>query len=68
MFPEGNTTLNYLGLSTQIPAKYVFISSGSSRKYKIGNLDLEFRHRVFSETANGSLLSFSSASNRLIIY
>ena len=50
IFPEGNTALNYLGLSTQIPAKYIFISSGHSRKYKIGNMDLEFRHRVLTET------------------
>ena len=50
IFPEGNTALNYLGLSTQIPAKYIYISSGSPRKYKIGGVDLEFRHRVLTET------------------
>ena len=50
IFPEGNTALNYLGLSTQIPAKYIFISSGVSRKYKIGNITLEFRHRVLTES------------------
>ncbi|MCL2806062.1 MAG: DUF6088 family protein [Treponema sp.] len=50
VFPEGNTALNYLGLSTQIPAKYIYISSGRSRKYKVGNIDLEFRHRVLAET------------------
>jgi len=50
IFPEGNTALNYLGLSTQVPAKYIYVSSGSPRKYKIGNMDLEFRHRVLTET------------------
>jgi len=50
IFPEGNTALNYLGLSTQIPAKYIYISSGRSCKYKIGNIDLEFKHRVLTET------------------
>ena len=50
VFPEGNTALNYLGLSTQIPAKYIYISSGRSRKFKVGNIDLEFRHRVLTET------------------
>ena len=50
IFPEGNTALNYLRLSTQLPAKYIYISSGRSCKYKIGNTDLEFRHRVLTET------------------
>lgn len=50
IFPEGNTALNYLGLSTQIPAKYIYISNGRSKKYKIGKMDLEFRHRVLTET------------------
>ena len=50
VFPEGNTALNYLGLSTQVPAKYIYISSGRSRKYRIGKTDLEFRHRVLTET------------------
>ena len=50
IFPEGNTALYYLDLSTQVPAKYIYISNGSSRKYKIGNLDLEFRHRVPKES------------------
>jgi len=49
IFPEGSTALNYLGLSTQIPSKYIYISSGSPRKYKIGKIDLEFRHRVLTE-------------------
>lgn len=50
IFPEGNTALNYLGLSTQVPAKYIYISSGSPRKYKIGNTILEFLHRVPKES------------------
>ena len=50
IFPEGNTALNYLALSTQVPASYVYISSGSPRKYKIGNMPLEFRHRVPKES------------------
>lgn len=50
IFPEGNTALNYLGLSTQIPAKYIYISSGSPRKYVIINTPLEFRRRVLTES------------------
>jgi hypothetical protein len=33
-----------------MPAKYIYISSGSPRKYKVGGLDLEFHHRVLTET------------------
>ena len=50
IFPEGNTALNYLGLSTQIPAKYIYISTGPSRKYNIENLTLEFKHRIQKES------------------
>jgi hypothetical protein len=50
IFPDGNTALNYLGLSTQVPAKYIYISNGSSRKYQIGNITLEFRHRIPKES------------------
>jgi hypothetical protein len=51
IFPEGNTALNYLGLSTQVPAAYVYISNGSPRKYKIINTPLEFRRRVLTESS-----------------
>lgn len=51
IFPEGNTALNHLRLSTQVPASYVYISTGSPRKYKVGNTVLEFRHRVPRESA-----------------
>jgi len=56
IFPEGNTALNHLRLSTQVPASYVYISSGSPRKYKIGNTTLEFRYRTPKEStiANGN--------------
>ena len=50
IFPEGNVALNFLALSTQVPANYVYISSGSPRKYKIGGLTLEFRHRMPKES------------------
>jgi len=50
IFPEGNTALNFLGLSTQIPAKHIYISNGRPCKYKIGNNILEFRHRMLRES------------------
>jgi len=54
IFPEGNTALNFLGLSTQIPAKHIYISNGRPCKYKIGNSILEFRHRMLRESVIGN--------------
>lgn len=49
--PEGNTALNALGLSTQIPAKYCYFSSGPNRHYIIDGQTLEFRKKSSRETA-----------------
>ena len=46
---SGNTALNVLGLSTQVPAKYLYYSSGRSRTYKIGNIELEFEKTALSD-------------------
>ena len=43
--PSGSTALNHLGLSTQVPAKWTYISDGPYRKYNIGGQTLEFKHR-----------------------
>ncbi len=42
--PSGNYALNLLGLSTQVPAKYVYVSDGPYKTYRIGNTEIEFRH------------------------
>ncbi len=42
--PSGTSTLNYLGLSTQVPAQYIYVSSGPYMTYSIGNTELIFRH------------------------
>jgi len=44
IYPDGNTALNYLDLSTQIVAKNIYLSDGPSRKYVIDNATLEFKH------------------------
>ncbi len=41
--PIGDTALNILGLSNQVPGRYVYLSTGPSKKYKIGNTDLIFK-------------------------
>ena len=43
--PCGDTALNQLGLSAQVPAKWSYISDGPYHKFKIGNLMIEFKHR-----------------------
>lgn len=44
--PSGNTALNLLGISTQIPAKWTFVSDGPYKKYSINGKELEFKHRA----------------------
>ena len=41
--PSGAYAANLLGLSEQVPAKVVFLSSGRSRKVKLGKLIIELR-------------------------
>jgi len=40
---SGNAALNILGLSTQIPATFVYLSDGPSRSYQIGQAELSFK-------------------------
>lgn len=53
--------LNYLGLSTQVPAKYVYLSTGPYRSFKINDIELSFKH-----TANRYLLNLSNKSSLLV--
>jgi len=42
--PSGDSALNILGLSTQIPAKYIYLSSGPNKRYELCNgISLEFK-------------------------
>jgi len=41
--PSGDTALNLLGLSTQVPSTLVYLSDGPPRTYKIGNRQIVFR-------------------------
>ena len=49
IYPDGDTVLNYLGLSTQLVARAVYFSDGPTKKYKIGGGSLEFKHRAIAE-------------------
>ena len=53
--PYNSTALNLLGISTQVPAHYKYISSGRYKEYKIGDTILEFKKVNPGEIANMSL-------------
>ena len=40
--PTGDAALNLLGLSTQVPGKFKYLSDGPNRTYRFGNQTLEF--------------------------
>lgn len=49
IYPDGDTVLNYLGLSTQMVAQAIFFSDGPTKKYTIDGMVLEFRHKTLVE-------------------
>lgn len=56
--PSGNTALNLLGLSTQVPAKWTYISDGRYANYELNdNRIIEFKRRSNSEISNMSTMS-----------
>ncbi len=40
---SGNTALNILGLSTQVPGRYLYLSDAKSCSYKLGKQELSFK-------------------------
>ncbi len=42
--PSGETALNFLGLSTQVPAQYLYQSDGPTRTFKWDGGKLSFKH------------------------
>ncbi|MGB9578080.1 MAG: DUF6088 family protein [Halothiobacillaceae bacterium] len=55
--PSGNTALNALGLSTQVPAEYHFVSSGTNKEVELGGIKLYFKHAPPKEIAGISAKS-----------
>ncbi len=47
---SGNTALNLLGLSTQVPAQAVYLSDGPSKTYEIGKRTLSFQKKSLKES------------------
>ena len=52
--PSGDTALNRLGLDTQVPAVYEYVSSGPYKTYQYGKFAIAMKHR-----ANRDLLDCS---------
>ncbi len=50
ILPSGNTALNLLGLSTQVPAKWEYFSDGPTKTYSWDGGKLSFKHRANKET------------------
>ena len=59
--PSGNTALNLLGLSTQVPSQWTYISDGRYVNFTIGNTTL-----VFKRTTNSSITRMSQLTAMII--
>lgn len=59
--PDGVTAQNLLGLSTQVPARNVYLSDGPDRSYRIGKTTLAFEHTVLKEAG------FKLPESRLVV-
>ena len=55
--PCGDVALNKLGLSTQVPVVWSYVSDGPYREYKLGNTSLTFKHRTNREITHLSSTS-----------
>lgn len=49
--PCGDTALNQFGLSTQVPARWSYISDGPYHEFRIGTITVEFKHRSNREVS-----------------
>lgn len=55
--PCGDTALNQLGLSTQVPSIWSYVSDGPYKNYTFDGFQLEFKHRTNKETSRLSPIS-----------
>ena len=46
IMPTGDTALNILGLSTQIPVNAVYLTNGAKRKVKVGERNIIFKNVI----------------------
>ena len=55
--PCGDVALHLLGLSTQVPAVWSYISDGPYRSFSWGSVSIQFKHRANREISNLSEIS-----------
>ncbi len=56
--PCGDTALNMLGLSTQVPAVWLYVSDGTYKEYSYGNTTIQFKRTTNKEI---SKISYKTA-------
>jgi hypothetical protein len=57
MVPSGAVAANIFGLSTQVPARFVYLSDGRSRRVRVGKMELQIKHVAPKELPSGSQTS-----------
>ncbi len=61
IIPCGDTALNLLGLSTQVPAIWLYVSDGPYGNYSFNNVNIKFKH-----TANKEISKLSYKTSLVI--
>jgi hypothetical protein len=56
--PDGDTALNQLGLSTQVPAYWTYVSDGPYKEYVLNKSTIRFKHTANKDISH---LSYKSA-------
>jgi len=46
---SGNAALNLIGLSTQVPTQYLYLSDGPSKVYQLGTTEVRFKKTRFTQ-------------------
>lgn len=55
--PSGNSAMNLLGLTTQVPASWCFLSDGPYRTFEYDNVRIEFKRRTNREIKDLSYMT-----------
>ena len=61
IIPFGDTALNILGLSTQVPATWIYVSDGAYKEYEFNSVNLSFK-----KTTNKEITGLSSKTALII--
>lgn len=51
IFPCGDTALNHLGLSTQVPVVWSYVSDGPYKEYSYDNATIKYKHTTNKEVS-----------------